>query len=288
MQVTNAPGTTRSVIVKTASQDPAKRVIATQFMSYQREHQFYSNIAPKLDLRTPECYYNHFKEKPLSFCLVLEDVSSAEPYPDTKTSSQAIDETIVKQMARLHQSHWNLATGLPAFIDNLTQIGSSYRTVFDRQKDFAHRLLGDFACQVVRDYIHQGFQVQQPDPSTLIHVDIKPDNFSLKNDFTLFDWGDYCFGPPTFDLAYFMINTPTSREVCQQHDLNLLKIYHKTLLELGVLDYDLGQLRQDFQDILPLLAFTPLALIDTAPGAFKTIQLSRILTQLGQMIDRHY
>lgn len=278
----------RSVIVKTASLDPAKRRIAVQFKSYQREHQFYRDIAPGLDLNTPECYYQHFQEKPLSFCLVLEDVGSAVPYPNTRASAQTIDETIVKQMAGLHQSHWNLPAGLPTFTDNLAQIGSSYGAIFDQHKRIAHHCLGAFACGVVRDYIHHGFRVQQAEPSTLIHVDIKPDNFSLKNDLTLFDWGDYCFGPPTFDLAYFMINTPNSHEGCQRYDLHLMAIYHRTLLELGILNYSREQFHQDFRDILPLLAFTPLALIDAAPGASKTDKLSRILKQLGQLIEWHY
>ncbi|MBT3427580.1 MAG: phosphotransferase [Gammaproteobacteria bacterium] len=287
LQATDLANKTTSVIVKTASLEPAKRMIASQFKSYQREYQFYRDIAPELDLSTPECYYKHFHEQPLSFCLVLEDVSSADRYPDTRASAQTIDETIVKQMAGLHQSHWNLPSGLPTFIDNLDQIGASYRAVFDRHKSIAHGCLGDFAWEVVRDYIHHGFKVQQPYPSTLIHVDIKPDNFSLKNDLTLFDWGDYCFGPPTFDLANFMINTPNSHQACQRHDLHLMAIYHKTLLELGVLNYSLREFHQDFQDILPLLAFTPLALINAAPGTSKTDKLRRILQQLGQMIEWH-
>jgi len=280
--------TIRSVIVKTASQDPVKRQFAIQFMSYQREHRFYAGIAPKLPINTPGCYYNHFQEKPLSFCLVLEDVSDASAYPDHQAAARPIDQAIAKQMARLHQSHWNRAAGLPVFTQNLMQIGASYKTVLERQAGSARHLLGDVAYPVVRDTVHHGFQAQQPEPSTLIHVDFKPDNFSLKNGLTLFDWGDYCFGPPSFDLAYFMMHATPFDNLASRHDLGLPETYHKSLRKLGIVDYPLEQLHLDLKHCLPLLAFTPLALMETKPDAAKTAQLGRCLKQLGQMIDLYY
>ena len=279
----------QSVIVKIASQVPSKRRVAKQFNSYQREHKFYKSIASGLALNTPQCYYNHFQLEPLSLCLVLEDVSYGLPVSGNQPFPQAEDHAVLKHLAALHKSHWNQGKGLPAFIDNLDQIGASYNTVFRRQHVLSTNLLSNFSFQVIEHYIHLGPPVQPPHPSTLIHVDFKPDNFFLKNDLTVFDWGDYCFGPPAFDLAYFMMHRPAGSDLTLERDLNLQKTYHNALLKLGIFDYTMEKLQEDFREILPLLAYTPLALMDMDPAdASKNRQLSSSLWQLGQMIDRHY
>jgi hypothetical protein len=278
----------QSVIVKMASQVPSKRRLANQFNSYQREHKFYKNIAPELALNTPQCYYNHFQLAPLSLCLVLEDVNYDLPGSGNQPFPQIKNHAVLKHLAALHKSHWNQGKGLPAFIDNLDQIGASYNKVFRRQHVLSTNLLSNFSMQVIEHYIDQGPPVQPPHPSTLIHVDFKPDNFSLKNHLTVFDWGDYCFGPPAFDLAYFMMHRPARPDLTLERDLNLLKTYHNALLELDILDYTKEKLQEDFREILPLLAYTPLALLDMDPAdASKKHQLSSSLWQLGQMIDRH-
>ena len=278
----------QSVIVKMASKVPSKRRLANQFNSYQREHQFYKNIASELALNTPQCYYNHFQLAPLSLCLVLEDVSYGLPVSGNQPFPQTKDHVVLQHLAALHKSHWNQGKGLPAFIDNLDQIGASYNTLLRRQPVLSTNLLSNFSLQVIEHYIHQGPPDHPPHPSTLIHVDFKPDNFSLKNDLTVFDWGDYCFGPPAFDLAYFMMHRPARPGLTLERDLYLLKTYHNALLKLGILDYTMERLQEDFREILPLLAYTPLALMDMdSTDASKKRQLSGSLWQLGQMIDRH-
>ena len=68
---TAAPGT---VIMKIPSQYPENRAVADHFNFYEREGRFYQQLADKVPVRTPDCYWNEIDVASGAFGLLLEDL----------------------------------------------------------------------------------------------------------------------------------------------------------------------------------------------------------------------
>ena len=69
------PEAPSSVIVKLPTSDPGGHAIGEMMRVWEREHCFYRDIAPQLNIRVPTAFVN-IADPP---CLVLEDLAPAQP-----------------------------------------------------------------------------------------------------------------------------------------------------------------------------------------------------------------
>jgi hypothetical protein len=86
-------------------------------------------------------------------------------------------------------------------------------------------------------------------PFTLVHGDYRLDNMFFGGNvspITEVDWGVGA-GKGSFDLGYFLSNSLTTEQLLRRGRA-LTKLYHKTLVEYGVKDYSLRQLKNDCRE----------------------------------------
>jgi thiamine kinase-like enzyme len=110
----------------------------------------------------------------------------------------------------------------------------------------------------------------------LCHGDFRWDNLSAAETGCLFDWGDYCMGPPAYDLGYFLATSTQDRNPTDANLITWIDHYldavnaaasdaHPTLTRAGLI--------QDVVCLLPIIAWTPVMMLLTAaelPGTKHT------------------
>jgi aminoglycoside phosphotransferase (APT) family kinase protein len=94
------------------------------------------------------------------------------------------------------------------------------------------------------------FGASHDGPRCLTHNDFRPDNMMFAgaaggHPITVLDWQSFAYGAGATDLAYFLTGA-LPPETRRAHEPELLALYHRTLLGLGVKGYDAGDLRRHY------------------------------------------
>lgn len=210
--------TTSSMVVKMPASDPGAQMIGGLMRVWEREHRFYTEVAPKLrSVRIPQCI--HSGADP--FVLVLEDLAPARAGDQVVGPTPEQARTVIDAAAALH-AEWmgrpELATldWMPDLNDPSTGLIAQmfpvgWPTFLARYGDtLSERVLAwceSFVPRIV-DWIH----TYDDWPVTLIHGDFRLDNmfFDDRGGVTLIDWQLAMRAPSTTDLVYFIgTNLPT-------------------------------------------------------------------------------
>jgi hypothetical protein len=96
-----------SLIAKLPSPDPTSRATGVALRNYDREVQFYRQIAPTVDIRVAHCFHSEWHPDDGDFVLLLEDLSPAEQGNQITGCSVEHARTAVLELARLHGPRWD-------------------------------------------------------------------------------------------------------------------------------------------------------------------------------------
>ena len=91
-------------------------------------------------------------------------------------------------------------------------------------------------------------------PATLVHMDYRLDNLFFDDDtgeVIVFDFQAVCVGPGVLDVANFL-GTTLPPELCRQEELDLVRLYHRSLVAGGVDDYSQEQCLLDYERAISL------------------------------------
>ncbi|WAL49538.1 phosphotransferase (plasmid) [Rhodococcus pyridinivorans] len=248
----------RSLVAKFTSDSEQSRGAGRTELNYLREVRFYQQIAPQLHARVPHCHYSEIDSNNTEFVLLLEDLTPARA--GNQLVGCTVDETAraLEQAAGFHAPYWggDDLRGLE-WLD----ISETYWKRFEEMmpvwfEGFAERyndridpedlrLAGKFVAHI-GDY----YARLRRAPFTIQHGDFRPDNilFDVQGEagtLAVVDWQTVILGPGAVDVAYFIggaLDTDTRRA----HEDELLRGYHRKLLELGVKDYSLKQLSDEY------------------------------------------
>lgn len=236
-----ASGVPERVIVKMPTVDPGGRMIGEMMRVWEREHRFYTDVAPSMHgVGLARCL--HSADDP--YVLILEDlhplVAGDQVAGPTLTQAQAVIDTA----ATLHSSwfdHPDLA-GLTWMPDISDPMSASVGTMFDmgwptflaRYGDsLPERVLG--WCETFAPMVETWIQKYVDWPLTLTHGDFRLDNmfFAPDGSMTLVDWQLSMRAPSTTDLVYFLgTNLPT--EMRRAHQTELIDRYASAMRVGGV------------------------------------------------------
>ena len=207
-----------SLVVKMPSSDPGAQMIGGMMRVWEREHHFYTEVAPKMhSVSIPRCVHSGVDP----FVLVLEDLSPARPGDQVEGPTPGQARTVIDTAAALH-AEWMGRAELDTFgwmpdlndpstgmVAQLFPVG--WPTFLARYADsLPERVLRwceAFVPNIV-DWIH----TYDDWPVTLIHGDFRLDNmfFDDRGGMTLIDWQLAMRAPSTTDLVYFIgTNLPT-------------------------------------------------------------------------------
>ncbi|HUS43584.1 MAG TPA: phosphotransferase [Ilumatobacteraceae bacterium] len=210
------PGAPCSVIVKLPTSDPGGRAIGEMMRVWEREHCFYRDIAPDLQIRVPHAYVNTLDPP----CLVLEDLAPAVAGDHLAGATREQAEQSIDLLARLHGAWFEHASlesfawmpGLddPAVLGLGAMFEVGWPVFLERYGDeLPQRCLR--WCEQFVPGIPTWIQGHENDPVTLIHGDFRLDNLFFADDgsVAVVDWQLSMRAPGQTDLVYFCANNLT-------------------------------------------------------------------------------
>ncbi len=220
---------------------------------------FYSTVAPTLPQGVvPGCYFCEWDEEHNDATLLFEDLSASFDPPsriDPPGESQ-VDATL-RALAALHSTWWQhprldeiadvcsasskafvLQTAFECFPEFMAKHGASLspteRSAFDRF--FGSDYLAQFASRLATG------------PRTAIHGDAHVGQVMFARDGSprvrLIDWEDWQAGVGSDDIAFFFV-MHAYRDWSPMREVHYLAAYHAALVEGGVKNYSLDDLRAD-------------------------------------------
>ena len=208
--------------------------INAQFCSYEREWFFYRHLRSRIRPMTPEIYLQGESPAADEGLLLLEDMHALVAPTEAPSSRRTMADQLVQAgsgsafgvssyageqpgghqagsrdwiksgievTAALHSSDISPEEIPYHFSDNIAQLGPlsdqdrAAMEVLDASKQGARFI----ALVEARS---KGIVSDEQEPFAIIHCDLRPDNLIAADEWVILDWGDYCFGPVAFDLAY--------------------------------------------------------------------------------------
>jgi hypothetical protein len=219
---------------------------------YGREVQFYRDIAPSLEIRTPHCYYAAHDPDTQDFILLLEDLADFRIGDQVAGCTLEEARSVVDAIARLHGSTWT-GREFPELVSHNTPMQREGMVAGFRMgwpvvlEQFAELIPAQArsAGAKMPDAIGRLLDAMTLDPVCLSHADVRLDNifFGSDDEVVLVDWQSVCTSAPEQDLAYFLTQSVPA-EVRQQEDL--VARYQSKLADQGI-DYALDDCRARYR-----------------------------------------
>ncbi len=275
-----------SLIVKFASAAQENREVAATYSMYEKEVNFYNDLAGRVGLRTPQCYFADFDPANQDCIVILEDLKDYRVGDQVEGCTLQEAHEVLTAIAGLHASTWGtpglehiIVQNNPAQRDGMVagfQVGwpnclerfpevipASAKAVGDRFADNIPRLLEEM-CHA---------------PLCLIHTDVRLDNILFgRDEVALVDWQAVCRSAPEQDVAYF-VSQSVPKALRDQDEL--VVFYHavlsRQLAEAGI-DYSLEDCRARYEvSALYLLAYAVVIAGTLDMGNERGVLLARTL-----------
>jgi aminoglycoside/choline kinase family phosphotransferase len=256
-------GVPRSLVAKLPSPHPENYNVAVAYRCYEREVQFYKHVAGHLDVFTPACLYGDVDDDGTNFVLLLEEITGATQ-PD-QIAGLTIEEAerILDAVASLHahwwqnpaldQLHWLPTYEFPPYQAVQGQLEHVFPLFVDLWGD---KVAPEALETASRNIHHVNAKMAEwvAKPATFAHYDLRGDNLLFGGSpgegvLSLLDWQLSLRAPAAVDLAYFLSTNLTIADR-RSHEQRLLRRYHDRIVELGVRDYALEQLEDDYRELM--------------------------------------
>lgn len=247
---------TSSFIAKVPSNDETSRATAKLQHLYGREVSFYQQLANKLSIRSPQCFFAQ-RDDDDNFLLLLEDMSPVTPLDQFTGLNIEQAREGLRMLAGLHA---------PTSGDTQLHNQSWLRGVSEGLKPLLSGVLPMFFDQFLERYAEQInatteslirdlrerlslFSGYQPPLPSVTHGDFRTDNLLIdaqggRVPMAVVDWQTIAVTSPLLDVAYFVITSLSEPDV-EAHENELLDFYLEQLQVAG-LRYPSELARQEF------------------------------------------
>lgn len=201
-----------SVVAKFSAQRESKLPLTRRAEIFEREINFYRNIAPHLRCRTPKVFGCWHDQERAEFLIVMEHIDADSSVDQKKGVSFNQAVQVMDELAALH-----------AFPINGSEIESGLAKVDAPERRANQALFIEKGWEKLKDLLAPE-SAGVPDtttltsgittaydrlallPKVLCHGDVRPDNLLfLRNhaSVALIDWQGVALGPRSWDIAYF-------------------------------------------------------------------------------------
>ena len=252
-------GAPQSIIAKFPSTDPAIRSMLNGLRLFEREVRFYKEVAPLIELSTPQCYYGATDGEAGDHVLLLEDLAPARVGDNVAGCSDEDAELVIREIAKFHAAFWESPrlTGLDwisSFDHTAELMQGLYRQQLEpflaKVQDVLPSTLLEIA-QRFGDNVAAIMIQLSGSPRTINHGDYRLDNMIFGTPekgplLTVIDWQVSMIGPGVADVAYFVAFCidPERRRATES---GLLRTYYSVLVECGVSGYDFDDCMRDYR-----------------------------------------
>ena len=229
-------------------------------LGYLSEVEFYTDVADRVRIPVPRCFYSEISEGGADFVLLLADMAPAVQGDQIAGCAPHEAELAVEALAGLHGPSWCdpvwlglSAISMPKPGDEAAAKGLGDVSVM--AADITIEKLGTRISAEDHDTLRAAmglvapWLLAEPRRFALMHGDYRLDNMLFDPDrtrVTVVDWQTMGLGLPARDLAYFTATSLTP-EVRAQLQQDLVGRYHQALLGYGVTDYDADTCWRDYR-----------------------------------------
>lgn len=255
-----APDAPASLVGKFPAANDDSRKTGVMLGNYLREVRFYQQLAGKALVQTPRVWFTDVEEASGEFVLMMEDLAPAQQGDQLKGVTLDQARLAMMQAARLHASFWaddaledlrwvsgaRAAPSSPVTPDLVGGLWQAFRARYVDRLDAAAIEVGEAISTRWAAFggLYDG-------PRCLTHNDFRPDNMMFGtpaggHPLTVLDWQSFAYGAGSMDVAYFLAGALTP-EVRRSAEPELLGLYHRTLMDLGVTGYSLDDLRRHYR-----------------------------------------
>lgn len=296
-----------TLIAKFPSPDEGSRAIGNLYGLYEREVRFYGDLAGRVGLSTPRCYFAAWDAGAGRSLILLEDLAHTGDVGDQVAGCSGDQAAIaLEALASFHARWWRnpeladiawLPNGADLVRGSMTQ---AYPAVWAPFLELHGHFLSPAARAAVPKLAEKTLQLmdllEARGDLTLIHGDYRLDNMffgrpGASYGMTVIDWQSPNRGWGAYDIAYFISGSlpPEERRACE---MDVLRLYHERLVAGGVPDYPFETLFEDYRR--SLLAYLAIFVVNGATlemtnaravELFETIftRLSAAIEDLGAL-----
>ncbi len=229
-------------------------------LGYRSEVEFYTDVAAKVRIPVPGCFYSDISDTGADFVLVLADMAPAVQGDQIAGCSEREARLAVEALAGLHGPSWCDPTWLELSSISMPKPGDEAAAkglgdVSVMAADITIDKLGPRMAVEDRETLQAAMSLvtpwllAEPDRYSLMHGDYRLDNMLFDPDrtrITVVDWQTMGVGLPARDLAYFTA-TSLAPEMRAEIERDLVGWYHEALLGYGVTGYDAETCWRDYR-----------------------------------------
>jgi len=245
----DAGGAPRTLVGKFPSLDPLSRQTGVQLRNYAREVYFYRELAARIPISKPRCYYAEIVGEGPEFALILEDMAPARQGDQLGGCAPETARAAVVELANLHGPTWcdDSLRGRALIAEPNAQSAVQSRELYAAMLP---AFLARFAPRLARDEQEIIAAVAKSNgpphvyparPFALVHIDYRLDNLLIDSRHSpprvsVVDWQSLVLGSPLSDVAYFL-GASLLPEVRRPIERELVRAYYDALGAHGVRDY---------------------------------------------------
>ncbi len=257
LQITGEPGLPATMLAKLPTADAAARSFLHG--SYAIEVTFYRELLPSLRVRAPEAYYAAISDDPEQrgvFTLLLEDLAPAEQGDQIAGCSPAQAKAAIANVAGLHAPRWSDRALLDVAGLSLSspEDAATLDSILPDAVDTVITRLGDLLDAGDEDVLRSvapyagRWSIAPSDHFGLVHGDYRLDNLMFHPDGRVWavDWQTLSLGLPVRDVAFFL-STGLTTDVRRSSEHDLVGVYHRRLVDLGVAGYSAAECWEDYR-----------------------------------------
>lgn len=249
----------RSFFLKMATEHLSARTKAALSGMYRYEVGFYQQLADRVNISTPRCYAAEITDDHSAFILLLEDAAPLTQPDQLQGLSLDQSKLAIQELAGLHASTWqgnnmedcDWAVMNSAYANGLAESMVTTHPLFmERFGDQISEQNCDILQCIVNKITSYWSYLLSCKNQASTHCDFRADNmlFGRRNGalaMIAIDWVGTLSGTGR-DLGHFIGTSllPGHRRV---HEIELLELYHSTLIAQGVADFSLSECIDDYR-----------------------------------------
>lgn len=229
-----------SAIIKLPSTSPDDDALAVRLGYYERELNFYRDLAFRVGLRAPRYFYSAKDAGSRGYVLVIEDLAGLDVVEQIRGLDTPRAFAVMQSLGHMDGSWWNsdeLARleWLPlSFGAGEGLVGNLLDQGWPSWSSQAVDIVDQRQLKLAREYVESVNQIMElspKEPFTLVHGDFRLDNMMFdKDEPVVFDWATVSRGGLLLDLTYFL-STSLTVESRRQHHARLIEVYRDAVAE---------------------------------------------------------
>lgn len=244
-----------SIVCKFASRDPMSAAAGVSTLTYETEVAFYRDLADRVAISRPHCFWADIESGTAEVVLVLEDLAPADQADQIAGCTITQAALAIDEAAALHGSCWDdpILRELPwldrAHLDLPTVLPPMWAAFAERyEATLAPTTLAEGRRLIASV---EAMSTNRPPARTAVHGDFRLDNMLFASasggrPITVVDWQTVQRGAGAADVAYFLGSAfePDVRRSCERE---LVERYHAGLEARGVAGYSFDQCWDDYR-----------------------------------------